>query len=102
MSKILSLFKGDSLALAYGPDPEQSITNWTVKVRVKLEGTDTNLISQTLTAANESATERTGIISTSTLAPGKYIIVAKMTNSVTSESKETHDRFTVAASEYAE
>jgi hypothetical protein len=86
----LDVIQGDSVALAYGTNPAQDMTDWVCKVQVRSEPTEAAVIDTTITGRNDKRDKITGLIQTDTIPPGEYILGAQLSNAATGESKEIH------------
>lgn len=93
----LEVYQGDSIALGYNTDPEQDMTNWTVRVMVKKQLQESALIDQVVDDLSPDTLRLVGLLQTATLLPGKYWLLAQMSNPATGESKEIHQRIQVNA-----
>lgn len=96
-----SVIQTDTVALSYSVgegtqfDPYQVLTNWTCRVMVKTTKSASALIDMTITTKNADNTAFVGLLQTTSLSPGEYFLMAKLYNTVTTESKEIHQKLVV-------
>lgn len=91
----LEVFQGDSIALAYRTDPEQDMSLWSTRIMVKRQLTEAALLEQDITQLSPDNLRMVGLMQTASLEPGKYWLLAEMSNATTGESKEIHQRISI-------
>ena len=98
MSEV-NITQGDSVDLSYGLTPSQDLTSWVCQVMVKKTKSDAALIDVTLPNLSGDTFSRIGSLTpaqTALLAPGVYLLLAELSRSATSKSKEFEDTLKVA------
>lgn len=95
MSSNITVVQGDSVALAYATSPAQDMTTWTCQVMVKTSKNASALITQSLTSQSPDSLSKIGLLQTTSLSPGNYFILAKLSHTASGQSKEVQSRLTV-------
>ncbi len=91
---------GDSIAQVYSLDPPVDMTGWQAAVQVRLVTASTAALTQTISTLSADKLSLVGLMQTTTLAAGKYLVVARLTKAATSERKEIVSLLKLSASEY--
>lgn len=91
--------QGNSLLLKYGLDPAQDLSvNWICRVVVKKTKSEAAEIDKNLTTfdtGSENFTGKLTPVETASLEVGNYWLMAQLSNSLTEDSIEIHEKLTV-------